>query len=218
MNSNKTKISVDPPKRTALEEVGNSVTHGLGSLLAIATLIITLIYSDTPNKDAGAVIYSVGMLIMFTVSCLYHAFPYGSTVKRLFRRFDYSSIYILIAATFAPVLLAVYGNTYGYVFFAVQWTIVAVGITLVAVFGPSRLRFVHIPLYVILGWSALMLFPGMLAHDSALCYLILAGGIVYSLGIIPFALHKRASHFIWHFFVLVGALVQWVGIIFHIYI
>ncbi len=212
------KIKTDPPKRSLLEEVGNSVTHGVGALFAIATLTITLIYSDTAEKRAGALIYSLGLFIMFTVSCLYHAFPHGSAVKRLFRRFDYSSIYILIAATFAPVLLVVYGNTFGYVFFGIQWAVVAIGITLISVLGPSRLRFIHIPLYVILGWSAVMLFPEMLAYAHSLCYLILAGGVVYSLGIIPFALKKRASHFIWHFFVLAGAVVQWIGIVFQIYI
>ncbi len=217
-NNQKTKKKIDPPKRSTLEEIGNSVTHGIGTLLAIATLIITMIYSSTPLEYAGALIYSLGLLIMFTSSCLYHAFPHGSTVKRLFRRFDYLSIYILIAATFAPVLLAVYGNTFGFVFFAIQWAVVITGIVLVAVFGPTRLRFVHIPLYVVLGWSALMLLPGMLIYDPMLCCHILAGGIVYSLGIIPFAVKKRAAHFIWHFFVLAGALVQWFGIVFHIYI
>ncbi len=217
-NIKSTNAKINPPKRSVLEEIGNSITHGIGSLLAIATLIVTLVYSDTAGKRAGALIYSIGLLIMFTVSCLYHAFAHGSTVKRLFRRFDYSSIYILIAATFAPVLLVVFGDTFGYIFFAIQWTVVAAGITLVAVFGPSRLRFIHIPLYVILGWSAIMLLSGMLKYDPPLCYFILAGGIVYSLGIIPFALHKKGSHFIWHFFVLAGALVQWFGIIFSIYI
>ncbi len=217
-NKQKTKKKIDPPKRSTLEEIGNSVTHGIGALLAIATLIITLIYSSTPLEYAGAVIYSSGLLVMFMSSCLYHAFAHGSAVKRLFRRFDYLSIYVLIAATFAPVLLAVYGNTFGFVFFAIQWAVVITGVVLVSVFGPTRLRFVHIPLYVILGWSALMLLPGMLKYDPALCYLILAGGVVYSLGIIPFAVKKRAAHFIWHFFVLAGALVQWFGIIFHIYV
>ena len=138
-------------------------------------------------------------------------------MKRLFRRFDYSSIYLLIGATFAPVLLCLYENTFGLIFFAAQWLIIACGISLVGVFGPTRLRFVHIPLYVILGWSALMLFPGMISVAPALAFWILAGGVLYTVGIIPFLMKSNVAHFIWHIFVLAAAIVQWIGIYTYVY-
>lgn len=208
----------DPPKRSLLEEIGNATTHGVGAIFGIVAMILMLMLSDSVLKYAGAIVYGVGLVIMFTMSCLYHSFRHGSAVKRLFRRFDYSSIYLLIGATFAPVLLAYFGNTFGFIFFGIQWAIIALGITLVGVFGPTRLRFIHIPLYLILGWSALMLMPGMLRGAVSMALFILAGGVVYSVGIIPFALKKRCSHFIWHFFVLAGAIVQWVGIFTHLYL
>lgn len=212
------KRSVNPPKRPLLEEIGNSISHGLGSAFAIVALILMLVKSQSVTEIASAIIYFFGMFVMFTCSCLYHAFAHGSVVKRLFRRFDYSSIYLLIGATFAPILLCVFQNEFGIIFFAVQWLVIALGISLVGVFGPTRLRFVHIPLYVILGWSALMLFPGMIGVSLSLALWILAGGVIYTVGIIPFLMKSKVAHFIWHLFVLAAAIVQWIGVYIYIYI
>lgn len=219
----KTKLSKinkkDPPKRSLIEEIGNAVTHGVGALFGLAAAVFMIILSDNGYELAGAIVYGVGLSVMFSMSCLYHSFRHGSAVKRLFRRFDYSSIYLLIGATFAPVLIAYFGGIFGFVFLSVQWAIIATGVTFVGVFGPARLRWLHIPLYVLLGWSAIMLLPGMISGGALkMALFILGGGVVYSLGIIPFVLKKRVSHFIWHFFVLAGAIVQWFGIFSHIYL
>ena len=154
---------------------------------------------------------------MFTMSCLYHSFKYGSAVKRLFRRFDYSSIYLLIGATFVPILLIFIGETFGIVFVIIQWIIIITGITFIGVFGPHKLRVLHITLYIVLGWSGLILLPKMLMENITLFYYILGGGIIYTLGIIPFAIKAKVSHFIWHFFVLFGAIVQFIGIFICLY-
>ncbi len=213
------RAPIDPPKRAILEEIGNSVTHGLGSVFAVVALILMLISANTSEEYLAAVIYFLGLFTMFTMSCLYHAFPHGSAVKRLFRRFDYSGIYLLIGGTFAPVLICFFDNAFGWIFFAIQWAIIAAGITLVGVFGPTRLRFLHIPLYVILGWSALMLLPFMVMGGAReLATLILLGGVIYTVGIIPFAIKIKVSHFIWHFFVLAGAVAQWIGIYLYLYL
>ncbi len=208
----------DPPKRCLLEEIGNSVTHGIGGAFAVFALALMLLSASNSLEIAAAVIYSLGLFFAFTVSCLYHAFKHGTAVKRLFRRFDYSSIYLLIGATFAPPLLCVVGGSFGCLFFVIQWAIIATGITLVSVFGPTRLRFIHIPLYVILGWSALMLMPRLWGYSHSLSLFILSGGVIYTLGIIPFCMKARTSHLVWHFFVMAGAVVQWLGIYLYIYL
>ncbi len=218
ISSSGKRLPVNPPKRHLLEEIGNAVTHGIGSLLAVAALVLMLVFSENGYERAGAVIYFLGLFIMFTMSCLYHAFRHGSAVKRIFRRFDYSSIYLLIGATFAPVLISYIGGMFGWIFFAVQWAIIITGITFVGVFGPTRLKFLHIPLYVLLGWSAVILLPEMLSRDPLLALFILIGGVVYSVGIIPFAMKTKVAHFIWHIFVLAGALVQWFGVFLYIYL
>ncbi|MBQ8371653.1 MAG: hemolysin III family protein [Clostridia bacterium] len=209
----------DPPKRGLLEEIGNSTTHGVGAVFAIVALVLMCIRADGARAYVGAALYSFGLFTMFTMSCLYHSFRHGSAVKRLFRRFDYSCIYLLIGATFAPILLAYVENfTLGLVFLIIQWAVIATGISLVGVFGPARLRFIHIPLYLVLGWCGVFFIPEMIMRgDLYLLGFILGGGVVYSLGLIPFMLKKKVAHFIWHFFVLAGAVVQWVGVFITIY-
>lgn len=208
----------NPPKRPVLEEIGNAVTHGLGSVFAIVVFVLMLLHADRQVEYVSAIVYFVGMFFMFTMSCLYHAFPYGSAVKRLFRRFDYTGVYMLIGATFAPPLLAFIGGSFGTVFSVVQWAVILFGITLIAVFGPTRFRKLHMPLYIILGWSALLLMPRLIAGSFPLAMWILGGGVAYTVGIIPFLMKSKVSHFIWHFFVLAGAVIQWVGIYLYIYL
>ena len=109
------------------------------------------------------------------------------------------------------------GWCFGITFFIVQWTIIATGVTFVGVFGPAKLKIIHVILYLLLGWSGLLFIPQMLPQDWLFFAFILGGGIIYSIGVIPYALKKKASHFIWHFFVLAGAIVQWVGVFTAIY-
>ncbi len=207
----------NPPKRSVLEEIGNATTHGVGTVFSIIAFLMMLKASETKTQIMASIIYFIGLFIMFTMSCLYHSFKYGSSVKRLFRRFDYSSIYLLIGATFVPILLIFIGGTFGIIFVIVQWVIIITGITFIGVFGPHKLRPLHITLYIVLGWSGLILLPKMLMENITLFYYILGGGIIYTLGIIPFAIKAKVSHFIWHFFVLFGAIVQFIGIFLCLY-
>lgn len=211
------RAPVNPPKRAVLEEIGNAVTHGVGSVFAVFAFVFMLLASDTAEKAIAASVYSFGLFVMFTMSCLYHAFPHGSRVKRLFRRFDYSCIYLLIGATFAPILLSYVGGVFGIVFFVIQWAVIITGITFVSVFGPARLKFLHFPLYIVLGWCGILFLPQMLSNDPMLAFYVLGGGVIYSLGIIPFTMKTKVAHFIWHFFVLAGAVLQWVGVYLYVY-
>lgn len=208
----------EAPKRPVLEEIGNSVTHGVGALLAIVGFVLLLLKSDSGLKITASIVYGICMFIMMLMSCLYHAFKGGSTVKRIWRRFDYSSIYLLIGGTFAPMFLVSWGNTLGIVFFIVQWMLIITGITFVSVFGPGRFRWLHYTLYFAIGWSGLMFIPGWIKDNLPLLWMTLGGGVVYTLGMIPFAKRTvKSAHFIWHFFVLVGAIVQFIGIYLFVY-
>lgn len=212
------KAKMNGPKRSVLEEIGNAVTHGLGACFAVVALVLMLLHSETAAERVAAAIYGAGMVLLFLISCLYHSFRYGTKVKRIFRRFDYSSIYLLIGATFAPLLLSYVGGTLGLVLFIVQWVVIATGITFVCVFSPVKFRWLHFTLYFVVGWSGLMLLPSMWQNCLPLALWILGGGIVYSLGMIPFAIHTKVAHFVWHFFVIAGAIVQWVGIYLYVYV
>ncbi len=217
MNTQQT-IRINPPRRSVLEEVGNAVTHGIGALLGIAGLVLLLIHSDTGIRLAASLIYGICFILMFLMSCLYHSFRWGTRVKRLWRRFDYISIYLLIGGTFTPLWLLFRGGTAGIVLCAVQWLLILTGIALIGVFGPEKARKIHMTLYVVLGWCGLIFMPQMLRSSLSLFWFILSGGILYTLGIIPFAARKKGAHFIWHFFVLFGALTHWLGIYLYLYI
>ena len=207
----------EPPKRSLLEEIGNAVTHGVGALFAVAGLVLLLLKAGSPVSLFCAVVYGVCLLMMFLMSCLYHSFRWGSRVKRLWRRFDYISIYLLIGGTFTPMWLLFWNGRTGTVLCIVQWVLILLGVTFVAVFGPGRPRILHPVLFVILGWAGLIFIPRMIRENLPLFLFTLTGGIIYTVGIIPFALRRKGAHFLWHFFVFFGAVVHWFGIYFFLY-
>lgn len=217
MNSNVSVKLKDAPFRFLLEEIGNAISHGLGAILSIVALIFMLIKSTNSVMVLASLVYFFGLFIMFISSCLYHSFKYATKVKRLFRRFDYCSIYLLIGATFAPILLLYVDNTFGLIFFILQWVIIITGITFVSVFGVNRFKAMHFTLYILLGWSGLIFLPKMFSENFNFLLFILGGGVVYTLGIIPFSINKKVMHFLWHLFVLLGAIVQFIGIYINLY-
>lgn len=208
----------EPPILTLGEEIGNAITHGIGAILAIAGMILLLLKSDTSLKVMASCFYGISLFFLMLMSCLYHSFKSGSTVKRLWRRFDYSSIYLLIGGTFAPLYLVYLGNTLGIVLFCIQWFLIILGITIIGVFGPGRYRWVHFTLYFVIGWSGLMFLPDWIKkHEFNLLWSILLGGVIYTIGMIPFLKDKKYDHFIWHFFVLAGAIIHWFAIYLFVY-
>lgn len=207
----------EPPRLTVGEEIFNAASHGLGTALAIAGLVLLLLRSDTPLEIMASCFYGISMVVLMSMSSIYHAMPSGSRVKRLWRRFDYTSIYLLIGGTFAPILLVYYGGRLEIALFCVQWGVILFGVTLLLVFGPGRWRPLHFTLYFLIGWSGLMFLPELYQNNRQLLWFILAGGVVYTLGMIPFAKKGKYNHCIWHVFVLAAAVLHWVGIYTQIY-
>lgn len=208
----------EPPRLTLGAEVFNAVSHGLGVLGAAAALTLLLVHSRGPMELLATCFYGVSMVVMMLMSCVYHAMPAGSGAKRVLRRFDYTSIYLLIGGTFAPILLLYLGGTVGVALFCVQWVVSFTGVTLVMVFGPGRWRALHFTLYFLIGWSGLVFLPQMYLQSRTLLGFIFAGGLAYTLGMIPFAGKKKYDHCVWHVFVLAGTALHWVGIYTQIYL
>jgi hemolysin III len=207
----------EPPHLTVGEERFNALSHGVGALLAAAAMALLLLKSNTPLKLTASCFYGVSMVGMMAMSGIYHAMKTGSAAKRICRRFDYTSIYLLIGGTFAPILLVYLGGVWGITLFCIQWAVILGGVALILIFGPGRWRALHFTLYFLIGWSGLMFIPNFYVHDRTLLWFILLGGLVYTLGMIPFARGKRNDHCIWHVFVLAAAALQWVGIYTRIY-
>ncbi len=207
----------EPPRLTLGEEVFNAVSHGLGELMAVAGLVLLLLRSKEPLEIMSTCFYGISMVVMMLMSSVYHAMKTGSTAKRVCRRFDYTSIYLLIGGTFAPVLLLYVGGRLGIALFCIQWAVILTGVALIAIFGPGRWRALHFTLYFLIGWSGLLFLPSLYLHAKTLLWFILAGGVVYTLGMIPFARSRKYDHCIWHVFVLLAAALHWIGIYTQLY-
>ena len=207
----------EPPRLTKGEEVINAGSHGAGVLMAAACMVLLLLKSDTPWKLTAALFYGVSMILMMLMSCIYHAMPTGSAAKRVCRRFDYTSIYLLIGGTFAPILLVYMGGVAGVTLFCIQWGVILAGVALVLTFGPGRWRGLLFTLYFLLGWSGLAFIPEFYAHARTLLWFIFMGGVVYTAGMIPFARQRKYDHCVWHFLVLTAAALHWIGIYTQIY-
>ena len=197
------KARNEPPRLTVGEEAFNAASHGVGAALAIAGMILLLLRSDTGLEIMASCFYGISMVLMMLMSSVYHAMPACSTAKRVCRRFDYTSIYLLIGGTFAPILLLYVGGK--------------LGIALISIFGPGRWRPLHFTLYFLIGWSGLVFLPSFYLHARTLLWFILMGGVVYTLGMIPFARNRKYDHCIWHVFVLVAAALHWAGIYTQLY-
>ena len=207
----------EPPHLTAREERFNAVSHGAGAVLAAAGTALLLGRADSPAKEAAAWIYGASMVLMMLMSCVYHAMPTGSRAKRACRRLDYTSIYLLIGGTFAPILLVYVGGRLGVGLLCLQWTVIAAGAALLLSFGPGRWRALHFTLYFLIGWSGLAFLPEFYRNARPLLWYILLGGVVYTAGMVPFVRKHRNDHCVWHLFVLAAAMLHWVGIYTQIY-
>ena len=207
------KRPTEPPKRTAKEEIANAVSHGIGALLSLVALVFVLTRTKAPTSLLGAAVYFFGLFAMFASSCLYHAFLYGTTAKRILRRFDYAGIYLFIGATFFPLFLALFSSGTAVLLIAMQGVIIATAISLVALFGVKESPTPHVLFCLFLGWSGGFLLPRILSINVGAALSILGGGVLYTVGIIPWFIKKCGSHFIWHIFVLFGSLVQSLGVL-----
>jgi hemolysin III len=193
--------------QTLGEEIANSVSHGIGVLAAIVITPILIVKAIPLGAAAiaGVSIFGVTMIVLYLASTLYHAFPHSKT-KRVFRVFDHSAIFLLIAGTYTPFTLTVLPDAWGWTLLGIIWSLAAAGVVLKSVrnVGTSKLS---IALYLGMGWLAVLAAKPL--YDTLPMwglFWLLAGGVMYSAGVLFFAYDHRVryNHFIWHLFVLAG--------------
>ena len=200
------------------EEVFNAVSHIVGGGLGLVFWAV-LAFFAYPDGMAlmGVSLFGFGALALYTMSALYHFLPDGRA-KGVFRVFDHCTIFLLIAGTYSPFCLIALGGTMeGWMVFGLQWGLAAVGIAMNAVAMNNKLvKGVSMALYVVLGWMALAVFPQLAAALPApALWLLLAGGIAYTVGIVFFALGKKMRWFhpVWHLFDIAGTALQFASIL-----
>ena len=208
MTTTATDIIFEERPQTLGEEIANAISHGLGFLLAIASLPILVVMAarhGTALNIVAVSIFSVTMMLLYLSSTLYHALPEGK-VKDFLARVDHAAIYLFIAGSYTPFALGVLHGATGWTLFGAVWAMAAAGIA-VKLMDMLKHPLWSTGLYVAMGWSALLA-AGPLIHAMPFTGLLwlLAGGVAYTLGAIVFIFDSRARymHFAWHLFVLAG--------------
>ena len=204
------RFFIKPHKQqTLLEEILNSTTHAIGALLGVAGLVVLTVMAikqDSAIKIVGSVIFGVSLILMYSVSALYHGVSKTSRWKRLFKILDHSSIYLMIAGTYTPVVLVVLEGAWGWSLFGVIWGLAVFGL-MFKLFSTGKYEFVSVTAYVCMGWLALIAVKPLYDHLPLIGFLwLLAGGISYTIGVIFYVLDRwRFAHVAWHLFVLGGS-------------
>ncbi|MEL3909099.1 MAG: hemolysin III family protein [Treponemataceae bacterium] len=217
MNS-KTLTNKKPKKLnyTIGEEIANAITHGIGVALSIAALVLLAIKANKrPDiSTVSFVIFGVSLIVLYLSSTLYHALP--AAAKGVFGILDHSSIFILIAGTYTPYSLSVLRGALGWTIFGVVWGLAIIGIVLYAVFQ-HKVRRITTIMYIVMGWLIIFATKEIKVLLQATSFrLLLAGGIVYTIGCIFYAMKKiKWMHSIWHLFVLAGSILHFFSLYFY---
>lgn len=199
------------------EEIFSSLTHYAGIPLGIIGGILLIIHakkSENIGYLIGCSIYIFGVILLYSMSGTYHILNHGK-LKKIFKIFDHSAIYVLISSSYMPYLLGYFDGTTKWVIFFAQWGITLVGIIL-KIFFAGKWSFLSTLIYLAMGWMVLFVIKDLKALISPFSFwCLVASGITYSLGTIFYSLDKfKYMHGIWHIFVLGGSFLNYLSIYF----
>ncbi|BAR59101.1 hemolysin III [Bradyrhizobium diazoefficiens] len=198
------------------ELIADGIIHAVGvfsgTVAATVLVVLAVLYADATDI-VGVSIYVAGLLSMLVLSATYNLWPV-SPVKWLLRRFDHSAIYLLIAATYTPFILELKASVFALALLVCVWWVAIVGIVLKLRY-PGRFDRVAVGIYLAMGWSGVMLYDAVVKALPALVLgFILAGGLLYSFGVIFHAWRRlRFQNAIWHGFVLAGAACHYTAVL-----
>ena len=205
-----------------IREPGSAITHFIAMMLTVfaaAPLLVKSALSDTANMLPAMTIFILSMVLLYGASATYHSLNIGGRALRIFRKVDHMMIFVLIAGSYTPVCLIVLGGRMGYTLFAVVWGIAIAGMLLKACWVTCPKWFSSI-MYIAMGWVCVFVFGPLwntLPHNAFLW--LLAGGIIYTIGGVIYALklplfNSRhtffGSHEIFHLFVMGGSLCHFI--------
>ena len=209
------------PRYTKVEEVFNMVSHIVGGALGITATVLCVIFAAIHHNVYGVVsgaLFGVTMIVLYTMSSIYHGLKPSLTAKKVFQVIDHCSIYLLIAGTYTPFSLCTlreYKTWLGWTVFGIIWGLAVLGITLNAI-DLKSFRVISMILYLGMGWC--IIFTGKIIFDclgvAGFC-LLLAGGVSYTIGSIFYGLGRKQKyiHSVFHLFVVLGSLLHFLCIL-----
>lgn len=198
-----------------MEEVMNAVTHGIGTLLAVAGLVLLTVFAYLYGDIWHIVsfsIYGTTLVLLYLASTLYHSFT-NERLKYIFKILDHSAIYLLIAGTYTPFTLVPLHGVLGWTVFGLVWGLAALGIAL-KVFFVGRFKLLSTICYLAMGWFIVIAIKPLLATVSTMGIVwLVVGGLFYTLGSIFYMWHRLPyNHAIWHLFVLAGSISHFIAV------
>lgn len=200
------------------EEVANCVTHGVMAALCLFSLPVASVYSYVQGGSTQAIgvsIFIICLFLMFLVSTVYHAMPFGTTHKYIFRKLDHICIYFAIAGSYTPVALCMIGGWQGLVILIVEWTAVFGGILLKSISSKSYPK-LSMTIYMIMGWTAILFLPALLETASIpFLALIVGGGLMYTIGAFFYGKPQhKYFHSVWHGCINIASVLHFIAIVF----
>ncbi|HPD57402.1 MAG TPA: hemolysin III family protein [Smithellaceae bacterium] len=202
-----------------LEEIANSITHGMGAFLSLAALVLLIVFASLyggARHIVSCTIFGFALVLLYTASTLYHSFR-KPRVKFIFKIIDHSCIYILIAGTYTPFMLVAVRGVLGWTIFGIVWGMTVLGI-LFKSFFIHRFKILSTLAYIAMGWIAIFAIkPIFQSLSEGAVFWLIVGGLAYTLGTIFYAWKKLPfNHAIWHFFVLAGSVCHFFAVLFYV--
>lgn len=206
------------------EEIMNMVTHTVGggwAVLGSIFCILTVCRLGGWANILGAVVYCLSMIGVYTMSSIYHGLRAG-TAKKVLQVIDHCAIYFLIAGTYTPILITGFLPVYpaiGWGLLIMQWGLAAIAVTLTAI-DLEKYKVFSMVCYICMGWGIIFfLKQAMVVMTQPGFYLLLTGGIAYTIGAVLFGLGKKLPwmHAVFHIFVILGSLFQYLAIVIYLY-
>lgn len=205
---------------TTGEEIANAVTHGVAALMSIAGLAIlvgfAVAYSGSPTVITAVSVFGASMIFLYVASTLYHAIP-NPRAKQILQRLDHSMIYVLIAGSYTPFCLVTLEGVTGIALCIAVWAIAIAGIALQGLLI-KKSKWLNSLLYLAMGWLVILVIEPLIENlANGGLWLLTAGGLSYSLGVI-FYIWKAVpySHAIWHVFVFAGTVLQFLAVLLYV--
>lgn len=204
-------------KLTPGEEIFNSITHGVGTLLSVAALVTLIVIAVMKGSAWHIVSFSIfgsTLVLLYLSSTLYHSFT-SEKLKNLFARFDHAAIFLLIAGTYTPFLLTSLRSTLGWVLFGIIWGLALTGVVIRSIYL-TKFKKLMVALYLGMGWLIIVAVGPMIENLPKISLiLLLAGGVSYSTGVIFYVWRNlKYGHGIWHLFVLAGSIMHYFAVLY----
>ncbi|MCD2332001.1 PAQR family membrane homeostasis protein TrhA [Borreliella americana] len=196
-------------------ELFSSISHLFGIILSIIGTTILVTISTLKKKDLHVLvffIYGFSMTLLYVMSTLYHIFPKGSKIKKIFRKFDHISIFILIAGTYTPACAILVPNKSGLIILCIVWSLAIIGIIFKVIFTNSPGWF-NGSIFIIMGWIIIFkIKPIYKTLNGQGFFWLVFGGIVYTIGAIVYALSKKFNptinmkmHDVFHVLIIIAS-------------